>query len=100
MYLEASLFTNDFVDGRLQSRVEILPMHPCNENDIFFKPKENVADGFQFAIDSALCFDNLQDIEIWGNFDSTKAQVIRVRVMRCSGKSTCKSDEEIDEFID
>ena len=75
-------------------------MHPCNENDIFFKPEENVEDGLQTFKDTALCFDNLQDIVIWGNFGSTTAQVIRVRVMRCSGKSNCKSQNEIDEFMD
>ena len=75
-------------------------MHPCNETDTFFKPEANIADSVQFFFSVAQCIDNIQDIDLWGNFGSSTAQVIKVRIMRCSGKSTCKSHEEIDEFMD
>ena len=44
--------------------------------------------------------DNIEEIELWGNYDTSTAKTIQVRVKRCKGKETCKSDQEIEEFID
>ena len=38
VHIEASILTNKFVNGQVQSQVTILPMHPCNESDTFYKP--------------------------------------------------------------
>ena len=69
---------------------------------MFFKPNENANEFTPFAIQTSYCLDDIGDIDIWGNFDSTNAKVIIWRVLRCSKeeRDTCKSTEEIDRFID
>ena len=99
---EVTLNHNTFADNKLNRNVSTLSLHPCNESDVFYKPPENAKEFTPFAISTSYCLDNIGDIDIWGNFDSTNAQVIIMRVLRCSKeeRDTCKSREEIDQFMD
>ena len=79
-----------------------IALHPCTEIDgaTFFPPVKNLEDAALFLLKTSTCMDNIGELDIWGNFDSTDAQVIRVRIVRCKGRETCKTNEEILEFID
>ena len=46
----------------------------------------------------AYCMD-LGDQELWGNYESGIARVLQLRVVRCNGSPTCKTNKEIDQFI-
>ena len=46
------------------------------------------------------CLPRIDNIKLWGNAQSKESQVIQVRLLRCEDRKTCKSDKEIDEFID
>ena len=47
---EVTLDHNTFKDGKLNRSVTILPIHPCDESDVFFKPPEKSKDFVPFAI--------------------------------------------------
>ena len=46
------------------------------------------------------CFDNVLDLEIWGNFQVTSVRTIQIEVVKCSNKTTCKTDDEISNFME
>ena len=46
------------------------------------------------------CFDDLSDLEFYGILKSENAKILQISLTRCYGKSFCKSDEEIRDFID
>ena len=44
--------------------------------------------------------DNPNDLVLWGNFDSTAVSTLIVRITRCSDRPTCRTDSEINDFMD
>ena len=92
---------NEFVPGYgVNSTVTPLGLHMCNDNDTFFEPIDHQKDALPIFKSLAHCIDNIEDLEIWGNSDSTVFQALQVRLVKCRGRDTCKTDEEIDQFID
>ena len=75
-------------------------MHPCDETDLFFEPAENIAKALPFLLSTSYCFDNIDDLYLRGNFQSSIATSIYVRVIPCSNRDSCKSEEEIDKFVE
>ena len=73
-----------------------LDLHICNETDVFFEPVKHQTSFIPALKAFAYCIDDIDDIELWGNFDSGIASVIQVRLVACSGSDTCKPKEEID----
>ena len=100
--LEATLVETKFDESlkALQFEIKELGLHICNDDDAFYEPVFHQKEFIPVFLSRALCFDSIDDIELWGNYDTSISQTIQVRVKRCKGKETCKSDEEIDEFID
>ena len=48
----------------------------------------------------ALCFEDISGYKLRGNLLSTKpSRTYGFTLTRCEGKDSCKSEEEIDEFI-
>ena len=75
-------------------------MHLCDGNDFFFEPAENIANALPFILNTSYCFDNIDDLHLRGNIHSSIATGIFVRVIPCSNRDSCKSEEEIDKFMD
>ena len=46
------------------------------------------------------CLDNSEELVLRGNFESIAVSTLIVRLVRCSDRSTCKTDSEIDDFMD
>lgn len=82
-------------------KVEPLTYHRCEtEEEGFFQPKKAQA-GFIGALMPQLnCFENALDLELWGNFEVTSVRTLIIQVVKCAGKETCKSEDEIREFMD
>ena len=47
-----------------------------------------------------MCLPNHNNITLNGNILQQAFQTLDIRVMRCKGRDTCKSDLEIEEFLD
>ena len=47
-----------------------------------------------------MCLPNPENITIYGNSEVVDFQQLTVRLVKCKNRTTCKSDDEIDEFID
>ena len=47
-----------------------------------------------------MCFENSDDITLWGNGRFVDFVSLDVRLVRCANKTSCKNDTEIDDFID
>ena len=45
------------------------------------------------------CFDDLSKLEFYGVYKSENNRMLRILMSRCSGKPYCKSDDEINEFV-
>ena len=47
-----------------------------------------------------VCFDDISPLRVRGNLFSTKpSRTYGFQLSRCEGKESCKSEEEIDDFI-
>ena len=46
------------------------------------------------------CLDDIDEISLWGNENSVNVSNIAIRLVRCTGRPTCKSDAEITEFVE
>ena len=46
------------------------------------------------------CVDDLSQLVLQGPYLSAKEKTLSIRVRRCQGRDYCKSEEEIDDFID
>ena len=64
----------------------------------FFRTHPESLDWTETYYPKMRCLDN-DGIDVYGNYDSTKAKILEVEIMPCKGRSTCKSKEEIDEWI-
>ena len=100
MRLYVELRKGEVIDGRLRSETHELEMHPCNEGDVFFPPDTRIEDSSKYTFEVSYCLNGLEDIELWGNHESTNLSQLSVRVLKCKDRPTCKSDDEIDAFID
>ena len=40
-----------------------------------------------------------EDLEIWGDFNSVRSQVIEVNFVKCDGHVECKSESEIRDWM-
>ena len=40
-----------------------------------------------------------EDMYIYGTFNSFKARLLTIQIVRCHGKDYCKSQEQITEFL-
>ena len=65
----------------------------------FFEPYEANIQWFEDYSTKLWCIDD--DIHVKGNYDSQEADTFAIMLERCNPaeRSTCKSDEEIDEWI-
>ena len=52
-----------------------IALHPCTELDgaSFFPLEKNLEDATLFLLKTSTCMDNIGELDIWGNFDSTDA---------------------------
>ena len=46
-----------------------------------------------------MCIDKPETVSIRGNFEAPEAKLLQFYISRCTGRSDCKSDAEITEFI-
>ena len=102
--LNAILISYDFTQGDFSTKQEKLELRPCTESDEFFDPIEYQTGTASTLKQFGYCLPDSQDIEIYGNGYVQKAQMLMVKLVRCRNEigtnSTCKTDAEIDEFID
>ena len=40
-----------------------------------------------------------EDLNIFGDFDSAKARLFNIQLLKCTGRDDCKTPEEITEFF-
>ena len=95
-----SLIKAGFVDGNIQKEMIPLETHICNSSDVFFETPNEFKAATAFIKPQMNCLDSPQNITIWGNLRNTLLQALMVRVIPCTGKDTCKSESEINDFID
>ena len=48
--IEASLLNAKFIDNEIVRKETKLPMHPCNDQDKFFEPKDALSDAMPFLL--------------------------------------------------
>ena len=46
------------------------------------------------------CIDDLNSVKVQGNLESQKTTSLSVQVRKCRDRPNCKSEEEIDKFIE
>lgn len=69
-----------------------------SEGNKFMPIHETNADYLRLYKKKFLCVDPT-DLEIWGTYDSKKAKRLKIKLSRCEGKAYCKTDGEIDDFL-
>ena len=69
------------------------------ETPTFFKPESSRIEWFETYSPKLWCLDQPPDLR--GNYDTTAARTVVINVYKCnpSVRDTCKSEEEIDDFI-
>ena len=88
-------------DGKFVNIQTPLKFHKCSTEEAGFYKASGNQEGFLGALMPKLfCLDNAQDITLWGNFKVTSVNTLIILPMKCMGRPTCKSDTEIDEFIE
>lgn len=98
-----NLVNNDYMDVQaflftLENQIytsKQLSLKPCEDSDLKkFTPKFTTN---QFK--NAICFDKTQNITLQGNYRiNSKAAYLKFRFVACTGKSTCKSPQETEQF--
>ena len=46
------------------------------------------------------CFDDLEQLDLFGVYQSQQSKTLSVNLQRCYGQPYCKSEKEINKFID
>ena len=74
-----------------------LRLEPCTENQYY----DRLPDIEKQYVSQAICVvdEDLSKTNLHGSPDSIKSSVLEVRVKKCHGKTNCKSEEEIDEYL-
>ena len=75
-------------------------IHKCEPGDLFYESlNESSNNLFKHTKSHLFCLDSL-DIDLQGEVTSGVSKGFRILVEQCSGKVSCKTQEEIDDFID
>ena len=82
-----------------------MSLRPCSLDD--YETKFNRANSAQpnvknwFEKGSLICLEEPEnDFNLRGRFGSTTFDMVRIAIERCHDKPECKSDREINEFLD
>ena len=76
-------------------------MIPCSVDD--FYPPHEAGDWQEFWPYMAplyMCLEKSEDITMWGNNKKVDFVSLDIRLVRCTNKTSCKNDTEINDFID
>ena len=76
-------------------------MIPCSVDD-FYPPHEayDWAEIWPYIVSFNMCLEKSEDITLWGNSKSVDQVSLDIRLVRCTNKTSCKNDTEINDFID
>ena len=93
--------------GTIIDRVFYIESHPCSERELgltgnhsSFQPIHETSTAYvNLYKHKFVCLDQ-EDLEIQGTFSSKKAKLLRATLNRCSGHDYCKSQEEINEYLE
>ena len=101
VYFEATLneFTYTFEEGRVYNRT-VLKMVPCGVDDLYEAYYSEWSDLWPQMIPFYMCLPNYEDIALYGNYLTFEYISLDIRLVKCTNKSSCKNDTEIDDFID
>ena len=102
--IQATMLNFEYDDSKgLTETILPLGIHPCNDTDIFFEPVINQKNSIPVVKQYAFCIDNLNDQKFWGNSESGIYNALQVRLAKCDSaehNNKCKSDDEINEWLD
>ena len=80
----------------------ILGTHDCTADDRgLFYDQADEDESYQIEKDfsDSICLDDPSLVNLMGSVQSKQKSVLSLYLFRCSGKAECKSEEEIDRFI-
>ena len=78
-----------------------LNMIPCSVDD--FYPSHEAyewAEFWPYIVPFYMCLEKYEDITLWSNDDRAEFVSLDIRLVRCTNKTSCKNDTEINDFID
>ena len=85
----------------------LIESHPCSEKELGltgnhtnFMPIHESSTAYVNLYKHKLLCLNQEDLEIQGTFSSKKAKILRATLKRCYGHDYCKSEEEINEYLE
>ena len=92
--------------GELVYTSQTVESHACSEEELgltgdnskFFPIHETSSNYVSLYKKKFQCI-NQEDLEIYGNFNSKKAQLLRVRLNYCQDEVFCRNKDEIDAFM-
>ena len=47
-----------------------------------------------------MCLENYQEIALFGNNEQVEFMSLDIKLVRCTNRSSCKNETEINDFID
>ena len=47
-----------------------------------------------------MCLENYQEIALFGNNEQVEFMSLDIKLVRCTNRSSCKTETEINDFID
>ena len=93
-------------DGAFYVRHNKLPSHTCTREELglegdsatFLPLKSSQEAEISFYQKKFLCMDPA-DINIYGDFNSAKARLLKVRLEKCHDEDYCQSESDITSFL-
>lgn len=80
--------------------------HACSEEELGltgdnskFMPTHDTSSNYVKLYKNKFQCINQEDLEIYGNFDSKRAKLLRVALKYCQDEVFCRSKDEIDTFM-
>ena len=94
-------------DGKIFSDKIKLESHPCSHEELGltgdhskFMPIHETATAYVILFKNKFMCLEQKDLEIYGNFNAKKAKILRAYLDRCHDKEYCKTEKEIDKYME
>ena len=89
-------------DRELTRYKKVVPMIPCGVNDLYPRYIDDDAwsDLWPQIAPLIMCLENFKEIALFGNQETVDFMSIDIKLVRCTNMSSCKSEKEINDFID
>ena len=77
-------------------------MIPCGVNDLNqqYDHDDSWSNLWPQIAPLIMCLENFQEIALFGNYEQVEFISLDIKLVRCTNKTSCKNETEINDFID